>query len=297
MNKKHPAHHESAFSSMLSSKPSVRKSLLACSALLFGFACAEATTLYEDNFNYATDTNLIGQAPETSAAALANNRYTRIYGGGVHSITVKSPGAATLTADIGAILALKADSDFSVPNYLNLTLSFTEGDLWAGVPENTAKGIASYPFAGVSLGFWSNVSGGDANFSGVAVDRYGNIKVSSGGILITEVDAISSLDSSTVYTLTYSVDTTSGAIASLVLSSGADTIYTGSFSEITAFTGDALNYVGFRSKGNAPAQTSSVEYFAVTAAIPESSTVSIVIGAVLTLICIRRFGKSKANRS
>lgn len=283
---------------MLSSKPSVRKSLLACSALLFGFACAEATTLYEDNFN-ATKTNLIGQAPETSAAALANNRYTRVNGGGDHSITVKSPGAATLTADIGAVLALKADSDFSVPNYLNLTLSFTEGDLWAGVPENTAKGIPSYPFAGVSLGFWSDVSAAnpDANFSGVAVDRYGNIKVSSGGILLTEVDAISSLDSSTVYTLTYSVDTSSGAIASLVLSSGAGTIYTGSFSEITAFTGDALNYVGFRSKGNAVVQTSSVEYFAVTAAIPESGSLSIVIGAVVALICIRRFGKSKANRS
>lgn len=272
----------------------VRHGRLATQALLSGVALAlsapvlSAATLYDDSFNYTADADLFGQTTATDAPGLANRQWFRATSGTTYDATIQPTGTVALGSDVGAALHFGSASGYSMDRYLSLSLDFRQGDLWNGVSETTAEGTGSWSFAGVSLGFWTAAGSGGV-FSGVAVDRYGNIKISSGGTLLAKVDAASSLDANTLYTLSYVVDTESGSISSLVLSDGTNKIYEGTFLSVEAFKGSNLNLVGFRSRGNAAGQTSYVEAFSVSS-IPEPSAAAGIMGAAALLVGLSRRG-------
>ncbi len=140
------------------------------------------------------------------------------------------------------------------------------------------------------LGFWSsqpvqsNAGNSITNFTGITFDETGSMKLYSAGTYTGSSRALGALSESVFYNLSYSVNTSTGAISNIVFNGSG----VSAFSE-TPFTNAATGYVGIMS-GNG--SRIAFDNLVVADAVPEPSTWALLLGGGLFVAYLRRTRQS-----
>lgn len=225
---------------------------------------ARAYTVYSDTFTGTSGTVLAGRAPDTT------NLPTRTY-----TTTVQSSGQGTAPGLTGSGTAITGYND---TNYLSLasTGGYTKPTtitLSLSVEINTIAEDNATQGRGIGLGFFTTTpaTGTESNtgFTGLVVEPSGALTLEVNGARTgTAVAAPANFSTTTLYPLTYTVNTATGGITSVTYNG---TSYNSSFST-TAFTSTATNLVGFYSSSATSASNNGyVDNFSVTG-VPEPAT-------------------------
>ncbi|AHF94768.1 hypothetical protein OPIT5_26285 [Opitutaceae bacterium TAV5] len=259
-------------------------------ALFFtGFVCAlplqaRAAILFSDTFDSETVATIAGRSP--SGENLLGVQWQTF---GLSSLVVRTTTASTVSTTYNADAFIDIQGRDS--GIKNLTIS---ADLKLASMD-TSGGVTQ----GIGLGFYQTArsQGQDpkVHFRGFVLNASGTlslISVTSGGSATTYATAAwsnpSAFDTSSFYTLTYTINTTTGGVANVSLG-GID--LTSAFSSVTGvFTNDLIKYAAFYGK-SATAQTGYLDNFSLsTSAIPEPGTSAFIggIGAALACIFMRR---------
>ena len=139
----------------------------------------------------------------------------------------------------------------------------------------------------VMLGFWSlqpvqsDGATSTTNFTGLVLNvETSTLRVYSGGALQGSAVSVSPISFGSLYNLSYSVDTTSGALSSVVFNGSSVSGLTSS-----AFTDAATSFVGVASYSQSRGTFDNL----VVTAVPEpSSVVMIALGGLGLVLNVRR---------
>ena len=206
------------------------------------------------------------------------------------SVGNPAPSANTNFNDAAGISIASANS-YTEPGILTVNADLNMGTI--------VGGSLAYNVYGVGLGFWNALpaSGGTASsgFTGITMDPYGDLTFINNGTASATAKAAAPGSASVVggyitgfNTLTYSIDTGTGAITQLIFD-GTD--LTSSFSGLTAFTPSVATLAGFY--GNSPYSVSEngyVDNFSVstTGAVPEPGALGLVAVGAMGLLMLKR---------
>ena len=253
---------------------------------------ANAALIY-DTFTAPNNTVLIGRLPapdNTPGAAYEGNGNVSLFGG--------PTGGAPYEADIqgnvarvGSDAGLALDLGISTPTQFELTISFN-------ISASTVT-QANDPRRGAGLGFFSSVSLGTSgsshgfnNFTGLVVDRVGNIRLIIGGANSGVVTTVAGFDPAVFHTLSYSVDTSAG------IGSISNIILDGTSVSLTApantFTIARTELAGFYYSDLNPAVVASFDDFSV-AVVPEPSTF-IAVSVLFLLVGTAQIARARSAR-
>lgn len=194
-------------------------------------------------------------------------------------------GAAVLGPNAGAAISIASAGEYTKPSFMNL-----QGDLRIGSLVGT-----DYQYSrGVGLGFY--VAGGyedgsvevGAGFTGLVLSPQGDLYRVLNGVA-DQANMIAfgggTFDANLYYTLSYNIDTASGAIWGIQLA-GSTADY-GVLGNTTAFDDTHTAMVGFLGSSAAPDTYGNVENFVLSTAIPEPGTFGL-LGATLLALGLRR---------
>lgn len=246
---------------------------------------ASATVIIDDTFTAPDNTALIGRMP--APTDLPGNSYA---GNGNVSLVGGFTGGTPYEADIqlnaarvGADAGLAVNINIATPNQILLSIDFNiSGD---------TDTQATNAHRGAGLGFFSSValgSGGSShcfnNFTGLAVDRAGSIRLIIGGADSGIFTSVAGFDPSLTHTLSYVVNTTAGvgSISSILLD-GTSVSLT---APVNTFTLARTVNAGFYNSDGPAANLANFDNFFVST-VPEPST--FLVGGFALLLCIRNF--------
>lgn len=248
--------------------------------------------IFEDVFTAPDKTPLVGRMPaptNSPGATYAGNGNVRLTGG--------FSGGTPYTADIvsnaarlGADAGLGLNLGISTPARFDLAITFNLG---SGTETQTSD-----PRRGAALGFFSTVSTGTSgsshgfnNFTGLAVDRAGSVRLIVGGLDSGVATSVSGFDATVNHTLSYVVDTASGngLISSIVL----DGVSVSISAPVNTFTVARTTYAGFYNSSGYPAGVATFDDFSV-AMVPEPSTL-LGVTCLIALIALSHYGRLRCT--
>ena len=262
---------------------------------------ASGSIIIFDTFTAADNTALIGRAPSPTnlpVATYAGNGNASLVGGPTGGTPYEADiqaNAARLGGDVGVALNLGISTAtvFEIAFTFNIT-----GD---------TQTQANDPHRGAGLGFYSSVavgSGGSShgfnNFTGLVVDSTGSIRLIVAGANSGTFTTIAGFDPSITHTLSYQVDTTTGAgtISSIFLDSSSVSLT----APINTFTIARTTYAGFyNSSGNITDLANFPDFYVAT--VPEATLPGTTLGfglIALTAIhhrCLRQRTKRRKHRA
>ena len=260
----------------------------------YGPAARASAVIVSDGFSGTNGANINGRSPD--GTNLPGSAWTVAQNASAYPMTIDTsvgnpaPSANTNFNDAAGISIGSANS-YTEPGILTVNADLNRGTIVGG-------GLA-YNVYGVGLGFWNALpaSGGTASsgFTGITMDPYGDLTFINNGTASATAKAAAPSSASVVNgyitgfnTLTYSIDTGTGAITQLIFD-GTD--LTSSFSGLAAFTPGVATLAGFY--GNSPYSTSEngyVDNFSVstTGAVPEPATLGLVAVGAMGLLLLKR---------
>jgi hypothetical protein len=256
---------------------------------------ASASLIINDTFTAPDNTALIGRIPSpTDVPANA-------YAGNGNVSTVGGPtGGSPYEADIQSNMA-RIGSDAGIAINLNIS---TATQFQLSIDFNISSQIetqADNIHRGAGLGFFSSValgSGGSShcfnNFTGLTVDRTGNIRLIIGGADSGIFTTVAGFDPTSIHTLTYQVNTAPGVgTISNILLDGTSVSLT---APVNTFTIARTVYAGFYNSDGPASELSNYDNFAV-ATVPEAAPL-IGVAAISLIACLRdlRTRRSRSNR-
>ncbi len=269
--------------------------LVAAASLIAGSVwvpSARAQIFYADSFSSANGAAAAGRTPDvTVASAFSGNSYAFAGDPYYGSLSTIQDGVLKLGTDYGLALSFGNSANFSSlgATQFHLALDFNFGTLDTS---GTTGGGAPFAFRGIGLGFYSAVVGAGGqnsfrNFYGIDVDAAGNVKLNDNQDTPWAIANVGALSTSATHTISYDVDTITGAISDIVLDGSAVALNFGSNAN-NLFTGSVINNVGFDANGNMWYDTGSVDNFQVSA-VPEPATSALMlIGAGVLALARRR---------
>lgn len=253
---------------------------------------ANAAFVY-DTFTGSNNTGLIGRLPapdDTPGTAYAGNGNVSLVGGPTggspYEADIQS-NAARVGSDAGIALNL------GIATASNLDLSITFNISGSTVTQ------ANDPRRGAGLGFFSSVALGSSgsshgfnNFTGLAVDSAGNIRLIIAGANSGVATTVAGFDPNIFHTLSYSVDTAAGigSISNIVLDGSAVSLT----APINTFTVARTALAGFYYSDLAIGVTASFDNFSV-AVVPEPSAIT-GISVLMVLMAISKARRERRRR-
>ena len=247
---------------------------------------ASGSMIILDTFTAPDNTGLIGRIPAPTDVPLA------VYqGNGNVSILGGFTGGAPYEADVqsnaarvGADAGLGLNLNINTPQQFQLSIDFNiSGDTQTQV-DNAHRGAGLGFFSSVSLSS-SGTSHGFNNFTGLAVDSVGSVRLIIGGADSGIFTIVAGFDSAATHTLSYQVNTTAGVgTISNILLDGTSVSLT---APVNTFTLARTVYAGFYNSSGGGTDLATFDNFSV-ATVPEPSNFAALIGAAL-LLCIRDF--------
>jgi hypothetical protein len=240
-------------------------------------ACA--SVIIDDTFTAANDTPLIGRmsAPTDSPGSMyAGNGNVSVVGG----LTGGTPYEADVqmnAARIGADAGVALNLGINTPAQFQLSISFD-------ISGNTESQLNN-PHRGAGLGFFSSVSlgsGGSShgfnNFTGLAVDITGSIRLIIGGADSGIFTTVSGFAPTVAHTLSYQVNTATGvgSISNIFLDGTSVTLT----APVDTFTIARTVLAGFYNSDGPAANLANFDNFFV-ATVPEPSSFAVVFGFML----------------
>ncbi len=229
---------------------------------------AQAAFIY-DTFTAADNTALIGRLP--SPDDVPGNAYA---GNGNVSLSGGPTGGTPYEADIqGNVARVGADAGIALnlgsppAAHFDLSISFNISGSTVTQTNDPRRGGALGFFSSVALGS-SGSSHGFNNFTGLAVDSAGSVRLVIGGANSGIATTVAGFDPSVFHTLSYSVDTTAGAgTISNILLDGASVSLS---APTNTFTAARTAMAGFYYSDLDASVVASFDDFSV-AAVPEPS--------------------------
>jgi len=272
----------------MKNKPSTSILALAGVSVALAAAPAGAQVLYADSFSSPNGTAAAARTPDvTEAPAFAGNIYgfTGYAGYGSGSYSTVQNGVQLLGADYGLGLPFGSSPSFASLNasVLQLSLNFSFLNLQNG--DNSSQ-------RGIGLGFYSamtpGAAHGDQGFYGIVVDNNGNVKLYDNLETLTYYASanVGALSTTATETLSYDVNTISGAVSGIILEGSPVTLNFGANAN-NVFTGSVLNNVGFMANESYYMDTGSVDNFAVSA-VPEPGSIALGLAGAVGLIAFKR---------
>ncbi len=260
-------------------------------------ASRASTIIVSDGFSGTNGSDINGRTPDGANLPGSAWQVVQQNTTGASPMTIDtslgnpSPSANTNFNDAAGI-SIASSMGYTEPSVLTISSDLNMGTIVGG-------GLA-YNAYGVGLGFWNTlpVAGQSAptGFTGITMDPYGDLTFINNGTASTTAKAAAPSSASIAggyisgfNTLTYSIDTGTGAITQLTFD-GTD--LTNSFSGLTVFTPSVATFAGFY--GNSPYSASEngyVDNFSVstTAAVPEPATLGLfALGAFGLLLVTRK---------
>lgn len=250
---------------------------------------ARAAFIY-DTFTAPNNTALIGRLPAPDNApgsAYAGNGNVSLVGGPTGG-TPYEADIQTNFARVGSDAGLALNLGISTPAHFDLTISFN-------ISASTVT-QANDPRRGAGLGFFSSVALGTGgsfhgfnNFTGLVVDRAGNIRLIIGGANSGIATSVAGFDPAVFHTLSYSVDTTAGvgSITNILLDGTSVSLSAAA----NTFTIARTAMAGFYYSDLDPSVVASFDNFSV-ALVPEPST----FAAVFVLLVLVSLGKVRTRK-
>jgi hypothetical protein len=245
---------------------------------------ASAAFIY-DTFTAPDNTPLIGRLPapdDTPGSAYAGNGNVSLAGGPTGGTPYEADIQSNV-ARVGADAGLALNLGISTPAQFTLTISFN-------ISESTVT-QANDPRRGAALGFFSSVALGTGgsfhgfkNFTGLAVDRAGSVRLIIAGANSGIATTVAGFDPAVFHTLSYSVDTTAGigSISNILLDGSSVSLS----APVDTFTIARTSMAGFYNSDLDGTTVASFDNFSV-AVVPEPST-AVAVFALLALIGISK---------
>lgn len=265
--------------------PGTLRCSLAALAVMFALTQALRAAFVSDTFTAPNNTALIGRLPSPDDAP-----GTAYEGNGNVSLAGGATGGTPYEADIqGNVARVGSDAGLGLSLGVGTPVQFTLS-ISFNISASTVT-QANDPRRGAGLGFFSSVALGTSgsshcfnNFTGLAVDSAGSLRLIIGGANSGIVTTVAGFDPSVFHTLSYSVDTTAGAgtISNILLDGTAVSLTAPANTFTTART--ALG--GFYYSDLNASVVASFDNFSITA-VPEPSA-TFGISVLFLLICITR---------
>jgi hypothetical protein len=257
----------------IQSRPSLRTPLwlVALLAATFAFQQRAQATFVFDTFSAANNTALIGRLP--SPDDVPGNAYA---GNGNVSLSGGPTGGTPYEADIqGNVAQVGSDAGIALnlgsppAAHFDLSISFNISGSTVTQANDPRRGGALGFFSSVALGS-SGSSHGFNNFTGLAVDSVGSVRLVIGGANSGIFTTVAGFDPSVFHTLSYSVDTTPGVgtISSILLDGTSVSLSAAANTFTTARTAMA----GFYYSDLDASVVASFDNFSV-AVVPEPSAI------------------------
>ena len=227
---------------------------------------ARAAVIVSDSFTGTASTTLNARKPDTTD--LPGTAYTStVQTSGYALSSLTGNGTAQTGYNDANSLSIASVGSYTKPSLLNLSLRVQIGTL---AEDSASSG------RGIGLGFFTAtpVTGAESNrvFTGLNVEPNGTLILEVGGVRTgTAAPAPTGFSTGTFYTLSYTVNTTTGALSSVLYNGVDDSSY---FSgAVTSLTSVTTNLVGFYgSSATLTTNTGYVDDFAVSSAVPEPAT-------------------------
>ncbi len=245
-----------------------------------------------DYFTGTNNTALIGRLAMTDlpGSPYAGNGNVSLLGGPTGG-TPYEADIQSNAARIGADAGLAIDLNNSAPLLMQLSITFNiSGDTQTQV-DNAHRGAA--------LGFFSSVSittGGSShgfnNFTGLAVDRAGNIRLIIGGTDSGIFTSVSGFDPNATHTLAFNINITPGigSISNILL----DNMNVNLLAPTDTFTAARTSYAGFYNSSGSATDLATFDNF-IVASVPEPAILTSFALGLLTLRAMRRFDRRLSN--
>jgi hypothetical protein len=241
---------------------------------------ARAAFVY-DTFTAPDNTALIGRLPaptDVPGTAYGGNGNVSLAGGP----TGGSPYEADIQTDVarlGSDAGIALNLGISTATHFDLTISFN-------ISASTVT-QANDPHRGAGLGFFSSIALGSSgsshcfnNFTGLAVDSAGSVRLIIGGVNSGIATTVAGFDPAIFHTLSYSVDTTAGigSITNILLDGTSVSLS----APANTFTVARTAFAGFYNSDLDPTVVASFDNFSV-AVVPEPSTFAAVFALFVAI--------------
>ena len=198
-------------------------SAVACWLVLLAAPNAFAQVYIQDTFSGPNANSLVGQAPDTTNLPGGTWQGASYF----QSASYTGSNQVAVTGQQTAVVIATSGNSFTLATSLTLSAGLETG---TGDDDNGDPGA----FRGIGLGYFSAVppmnNSAFNNFSGVALDMYGNIDLyvsnyaNNSGSIVANVPwptaALGAFSQTTMYNLSYNVNTTTGQISGVSLSNG-----------------------------------------------------------------------------
>ena len=243
---------------------------IAVSASLSGTTLAHASVVLSDDFTRSNGTNISGTAPGVVDVPGGSYWVNPYWSNSVQNNTLQ------LQADLSAIVTLGS--------YANSVLSFTTSLSLGNLSGSGGN-------RGVGIGLNSAAHGNSDSFSGLRLDPTGALTLMSNFTQHASVTAFGAgFDESIFHTLSYSVDTATGAVSNIQLSGS-----TADFSALVTAS-QAANY--FTGYGYASLQAGGKDggEFGYFDSFQVSSSINVAEPASLALFGVGLFGLGLGRR-
>ena len=254
---------------------------LLASALLLTLTASpalRAQTILSDGFSGSNGASLNGRTPDT--ADLPGTTYTSMtLSPGQPEEPSINTGAGNPAPDANtgfsgnAALSIASVGAYVKPSVLNLSLDINVNDLNGG--------------NGIGLGFFLNGPQqlSASGFSGLALNSDGSLGFYNEGTETTVAPSFTGFNPSNFYTLSYTVNTVTGAISNVFLAGNNDSAaLVGQTS--AGLVGAATNDVGFfGNTGDTVFHSAFVDNFEVSG-VPEPSTYALLVGGAVGLLVL-----------
>jgi len=263
-----------------------------CRVFVYVFAAvalqnvATASIIVLDTFTAPDNTALIGRMPaptDLPGAIYQGNGNVSIVGG----FTGGTPYEADVqsnAARVGGDAGLGLNLNIITPQQFQLSIDFNISGDTQTQADNAHRGAGLGFFSSVSLGS-SGTSHGFNNFTGLAVDSTGSVRLIIGGADSGIFTTVGGFDPAATHTLSYQVNTTAGVgTISNILLDGTSVSLT---APVNTFTIARTVYAGFYNSSGGGTDLATFDNFSV-ATVPEPCTFFAVLGITL-LLCMRDF--------
>ena len=257
--------------------------ILALGMALCGLTSARASlagpsnVIFSDHFSGANAPN-DGRTPDTTDLSGATWQLT----GGFFGASSVSSGILVVPGIGGTVLSTASAGAYAKPADLTISADLQVGNLNPG-------GNPS----GIGLGFWNAVhpgGGSAADFYGLLLDSAGNLSLTSGNTVYESAPwAGPAFSTSQFYTVSYSVDTTTGGLSNLAVSGS-----TANYSLINndthgLFTAANTAYAGIRADSGNPGRNGEADNFVLSSdssvsATPEPGTIALLISSGIVAV-------------
>ncbi len=251
-----------------------------------------SVTLIDDSFTAADNTALIGRFPaptDSPGNAYGGNGNVSLVGGFFG--TPYEADILSNTARVGGDAGLGLNLGVATPTQFILSITFNISADTENQTNNAHRGAG--------LGFFSSVatgSGGSShgfnNFTGLAVDRTGSVRLIVAGANSGIATTVAGFDPSLTHTLSYLVDTTAGIGSSTyIYLDGVGVVIA---APVNTFTVARTALAGFYNSSGAT-EVATFDNFMVVV-VPEPAALMAVIGVTL-LICLHYLGTARVRSS